>query len=206
VEWIQEINQQFNTSLAATVVYDYPSLREFSKFVETEINKGNNQTVSGPFISLSSGPLTNDSLLAHKPVSQSSRIPNQTGILPMGLQEELIQSLAKTLSIKENEITANTKFTEIGLDSIISVEWIQAINQQYGTSLAAAFIYNYPTIRDFVEFFGKEINLPKGETNQNQVVSNSAVSVHYLIQQVQQGVLDIEQADQLLHQLYEPKA
>ncbi|MBP2633741.1 MAG: bacillaene synthesis, partial [Firmicutes bacterium] len=50
------------------------------------------------------------------------------------LQEELTESLAEVLYMERNEVDIDKKFIDLGLDSIIGVEWVKVINKQYGTA------------------------------------------------------------------------
>ncbi|MCP5006113.1 MAG: hypothetical protein GY941_19565, partial [Planctomycetes bacterium] len=73
------------------------------------------------------------------------------------LQKTLKLSLAKALYMKESEIDKEKPFIEMGLDSIVGVEWIKAINQEYRTSVSATKVYDYPTIEKFALFLEQEI-------------------------------------------------
>ena len=36
MEWVQDINKSYGTNITATRVYDYPSIREFAKYLREE--------------------------------------------------------------------------------------------------------------------------------------------------------------------------
>ncbi|WP_425263944.1 thioesterase domain-containing protein [Thermoflavimicrobium dichotomicum] len=76
---------------------------------------------------------------------------------------ELMRGLADTLSMNPSDIDADSKFIDLGLDSITGVEWIQAINREYGTSIPASKVYDYPSIREFAHFLQKELTKQEGE-------------------------------------------
>ncbi|TMC16274.1 MAG: hypothetical protein E6J34_20305, partial [Chloroflexi bacterium] len=63
------------------------------------------------------------------------------------LEKELVRSLAQILYMQESTIPVETPFVEIGLDSVIGVEWIQSLNKQYASQLKVSSLYDYPTIR-----------------------------------------------------------
>jgi polyketide synthase PksN len=114
------------------------------------------------------------------------------------LQDELVLSLAKMLSVKRNDIDLDANFVDVGLDSIIGVEWIQTLNKHYGLSLPTTKIYDYPTIRLFSDFLSKECNTNKLELKSNKLhATTSDLTLQELVQRVQSGILSIEQADQL---------
>lgn len=67
------------------------------------------------------------------------------------------------------------KFIDLGLDSIIGVEWVQAINKQYGTAIAASKVYDYPSIREFAGFLEKELNNLKSISSSSGIHQSRAI-------------------------------
>ncbi|MBZ9609902.1 SDR family NAD(P)-dependent oxidoreductase [Clostridium estertheticum] len=109
----------------------------------------------------------------------------QTNLEMESIRKELITSLAKVLGMEYSEIDINDNFVDLGVDSIIGVEWIQVINKQYDTTIAKTNVYEYPTIEKFAGFLKKEVT--------------KSPLLHEMIQQVQQGTLDAEQAEKLFY-------
>jgi len=220
VEWIQAVNKQYGTTIMATKVYDYPSIREFAGFLDKELSIQSNppkriQAISSldqspKEFSLQSIELTSIESATDLRGSTPDQIENQGRSNPLAvsfsvetLQEELATSLAEALYMKQSDVDMDANFIDMGLDSIIGVEWIQAVNKQYGITIMATKVYDYPNIREFAGFLEKELNNHhRGGLNQMSLQSISSSSLRGLIQQVQEGNLDIEEADQNLHQLY----
>ena len=73
------------------------------------------------------------------------------------LQDELTTSLAEALYMKRSDVDIDKKFIDMGMDSIIGVEWIKAINKRYGISVPSTKVYDYPTISEFSEYLAKEL-------------------------------------------------
>ncbi|MDQ0495501.1 polyketide synthase PksN [Paenibacillus brasilensis] len=186
VEWVRSINKHYKTSITATKVYDYPTIRDFSKFVEKEL---------GGSLSKSIASFSAVSTLDHSPAElslpsvalepeKSAEASIQVNLMPISiekqaqasmaecsasaelLQEELTASLAEALYMERSEIEADKNFIDIGLDSIIGVEWVRNMNKRYGTSVVATKVYDYPTILQFAAFLAQEINKQEGSFNQ----------------------------------------
>ncbi|KAF3469296.1 SDR family NAD(P)-dependent oxidoreductase [Streptomyces sp. Tu 3180] len=68
-------------------------------------------------------------------------VPDQASLV-----RELAASLADALYLLEEEVDPDTKFTDIGLDSIVGVEWMNAINKRYGLDLTVTRLYDHPTV------------------------------------------------------------
>ncbi len=69
--------------------------------------------------------------------------------------------MAKALYIKPGSIDMDKPFIDMGLDSIVGVEWINGLNKQYGLSIAATKVYDYSSLVEFSRFFEKELKLRK---------------------------------------------
>ncbi|MDE5123554.1 MAG: phosphopantetheine-binding protein [Trichodesmium sp. St19_bin1] len=68
-----------------------------------------------------------------------------------GIKETLKQSLADALYADISEIEEDKKFVELGLDSIVGVEWITSINKIYNLNIKATKVYDYPTLLDLAK-------------------------------------------------------
>ncbi|MCP5006563.1 MAG: hypothetical protein GY941_21875, partial [Planctomycetes bacterium] len=73
------------------------------------------------------------------------------------LQEELKTSLAKALYMKESDIDLEKPFIEMGVDSIVGVEWVKTINQEYKTNITASKVYDYPNIGELANYLQKHL-------------------------------------------------
>lgn len=75
------------------------------------------------------------------------------------LQQQLVESLADALYLKSSEIDPTKSFMDLGLDSIIGVEWLNTINKFYKTDIAASVVYDYPTIQQLASFLYEKLSL-----------------------------------------------
>ena len=82
------------------------------------------------------------------------------------IKETLKQSLAEALYADISEIEEDKKFVDLGLDSIVGVEWITSINATYNLNMKATKLYDYPTLLDLVQYISSQI---KNSPNRNQL-------------------------------------
>lgn len=73
------------------------------------------------------------------------------------LREQLIISLAESLYLNPTEVDIDKPFVDLGLDSIVGVEWIKVINKTYDLEIAATKVYDYANIRTFASFLYNEL-------------------------------------------------
>jgi polyketide synthase PksN len=130
---------------------------------------------------------------------------NDSGVHPVSkvdtslaqLQAELANSLAAALFLDPSEIQMRTGFIDIGLDSVVGVQWVQAINKTYGTNITATKIYDYPSILQFSQYLHEELQngTPKNGT------AHKSLSFDQILRNVQSGILDADHAAQLLEEI-----
>jgi len=114
--------------------------------------------------------------------------------LALRLEEELSQSLAQTLYMEQSNVDVERPFVTMGLDSVVGVEWIHSLNKQYACNMKASVVYDYPTIRQLADFLQKEFL----KRQHRPTPSISSLTLDDILQQVQQGILDPEKAEELL--------
>jgi polyketide synthase PksN len=117
------------------------------------------------------------------------------------LQEELRVSLAEALCIRQGDVEMDKKFIEMGMDSIIGVEWIQTINKHYGIALPATKIYDYPTIREFAGFLAREMKAQNAGAVTKPLGPATSTALDDMLLQVYEGSLDSEQANQRFQEM-----
>ncbi|NGO06588.1 SDR family NAD(P)-dependent oxidoreductase, partial [Streptomyces sp. HC44] len=91
------------------------------------------------------------------PTPPVSPAPVQSGPSLSVLREELRAGLAAVLFLSESEVDPRRNFVELGLDSIIGVEWVKSINKAYGTSLTATRLYDYPSVAELAAYVAQLI-------------------------------------------------
>ena len=130
VEWVKNINRRYGTALSATRVYDYPSIDLLAEYLAEQTGAvGVGAVVEAP---AQAAPVA-----AAQPQARAAD----------ELQRELRDSLAEALYMRPGDIGLDKSFTELGLDSIVGVEWMKQVNQRYGTQIAALRVYDYPSVR-----------------------------------------------------------
>lgn len=119
------------------------------------------------------------------------------------VQEKLVRSLASILLMEESELDLESPFIEMGLDSVIGVEWVQAINKQFGIKIPATRVYDHPNIPAFAKFIQEEMKRKAGIAGDEPAIATSltALSLEEILDRVQQKTLDITEAERLIEEL-----
>jgi natural product biosynthesis luciferase-like monooxygenase protein len=73
------------------------------------------------------------------------------------LVDELRRSLADSLYLQPSEISVNKPFIELGLDSVIAVEWMRHLNQRFGLNVPVTKLYDYPDVTGLAGYIAGEL-------------------------------------------------
>jgi 3-oxoacyl-(acyl-carrier-protein) synthase/acyl carrier protein len=153
-------------------LYDYPSVGELAAFLAPVVS-GAPEVVSTPVGPLEAVAVPVESLEAaavagvavEEPVVAVSAAPagngGGSGRAVVVLRRELRAGLAAALFLSEGEVDVDRNFVELGLDSIIGVEWVRSINREYGTSLTATRLYDYPSVGELAAFLAPVVSVPE---------------------------------------------
>lgn len=139
VEWVDALNKRFGLRWSATVLYQHPTIKKLGEQLRGQLD-----------------------LAAATPRNQApAPEPAPAGIDEASDRSELIaglaQQLAEALYLPVGDIDPDSIFTDLGMDSIIGVEWVSTINKKYGTSLSATALYQHPTLVRLAGFIREEL-------------------------------------------------
>ncbi|MFI6847351.1 SDR family NAD(P)-dependent oxidoreductase [Kitasatospora sp. NPDC050467] len=168
VEWIKTLNKKYGTALTAARLYDYPTVREFADFLNGEMAASAPEPapvpVPVPVVEPAPAPVAEPAPVVAGPAPVAAAQPAPVVARPVRpksvLIDELRSSLAEALFLESGEIDAGRNFVELGMDSIIGVEWVKTINRMYGTSLTATRLYDYATLRELAGHLETQIPAP----------------------------------------------
>ncbi|WP_437581594.1 beta-ketoacyl synthase N-terminal-like domain-containing protein [Sorangium sp. So ce887] len=178
VEWVQSINKKYGITLTANNVYAHPTLAEFAELLASELRAGQGQAAASPaqgavLQPVRTAPAPTPPRPAAPPsaagVTVTAGAPSAPASAPVSvhrravasskeMQEQLVESLAELLFLARSDIDVDKKFIEMGLDSILGVEWVHSLNKKYGVSITANNVYENPTVAEFARFLAGELN------------------------------------------------
>lgn len=136
------------------------------------------------------------------------------------LRTEMTASFASVLFMDPSDVIETKPVGELGMDSVLAVEWVRELNSSYGLALEAIETYDHPTLRAMIKLVAQRLNLvgegseeaeddtlpeeactatgtPDG-TSAPAPQSAAPLSIEEILQQVRDGRLPIEEAERLL--------
>ncbi|QRN93164.1 SDR family NAD(P)-dependent oxidoreductase [Archangium violaceum] len=144
VEWVKLINERFGLKLPATKLYDHPTLVDLSAFIAGRL--------AGQAAPVAPAPERN------RPAQPKEEVARPAQDQTASIKQTLAKQLTALLFLKEGEVREDEKFVDLGMDSIIGVEWIKSINQHFGLKLAATKLYDHPTLDDLARFIDRNLS------------------------------------------------
>ena len=79
------------------------------------------------------------------------------------VEEILRETLAESLYLRAVDVGLHATFVDLGMDSVMGVEWLPVIHERLGVSLGPTKIYEYPTLRDLAAFVFSQ--MPKAKAD-----------------------------------------
>jgi len=149
--------QKIATSKIDTTTVKVPKIR-LNKVEETASYETKTAIVPQKIKVTHTNPISKPSNHVEAPKSTESVAENGALHSKEQLKQMLIQTLAKSLYLEPFEIDPDKSFTDIGLDSIVGVEWIKTINKNLNMELSSTKIYDYATINELAKYLTKEVN------------------------------------------------
>ncbi|MCC5025747.1 MAG: amino acid adenylation domain-containing protein [Candidatus Synoicihabitans palmerolidicus] len=140
VELVKVINQKFAVTVPAARFYDFATVGEFVAFIVAEVE-------SVP--PLEAVPELGDS-------GPKSKVASGVGA---GVGETVIRLIADTLLMKKSRVTPDRAFSELGLDSLLTVELAKKLSAEFGVTMTSSMLYEQVTPRRLSTFL-TEITTP----------------------------------------------
>ncbi|OEU94845.1 SDR family NAD(P)-dependent oxidoreductase [Streptomyces oceani] len=166
VEWVKAINKRCGTDLTATKLYDHPSVRELATFLQGQpaapapVQAAPVQAAPVQAAPVQAAPGQADAVEPESATETPARSVEPAGtpaadrprVSRTALLEDVRASLAEELFLDAEDIAADRNLVELGMDSIVGVEWVKTLNKNHGTSLTATQLYDHPTVRGLTDF------------------------------------------------------
>ncbi|XGV87467.1 MAG: SDR family oxidoreductase [Limnothrix sp. BL-A-16] len=147
VDLIRSVNQAFGLELRTTVLFDYPTARSLAQHLQTLPN------LQAPLESIPAAVAPPNLAISNPLAAPTASVSPVAPTLPSldGLETQVRGLVADCLEIAPEEIEAEGRFADYGLDSISAVDLIRSVNQAFGLELRTTVLFDYPTVRSLAQ-------------------------------------------------------
>lgn len=151
VDLVKRINQLYHVKLGAVKIYQYPNLIEFARYLYDTLSC---ETIkSSSLVMEKKAEINAEPRVMEEKEDKNTPKPKETTNQSFEtIVDELTRSLAEELFLDVSEIHCETSFLELGLDSIISVNWVRELSKKYKRNINTTKIYQYPNIYELARY------------------------------------------------------
>lgn len=172
MEFVQKINQNLSLTLKVSELYEHVNIKRLATYIDSL--KDIDHVV---------GSTTNN--ITSQKIDQKAQERTVTGVVLPSFnphKDQLKELLAEVLAIDKEIISDDKVFSEMGLDSILGLEFVSKINKAFGTELRVDSLYEYVCINKLA----------------NQLAIVVKPSVDKVLEEVYRGQLGTTEAENIL--------
>ncbi|WP_054739557.1 SDR family NAD(P)-dependent oxidoreductase [Cellulosilyticum ruminicola] len=158
VEWIESINNTFNLNIEASTIYHYSTIDELGEYIYQELGAGSKTLEEHDVQKISTEESTAQEIAASEEqvvISEEASIDPSRNIEE--IKNTLLTKLTEVMGI-DDDLDMDTSFIDMGVDSIVGVEWIESINNIFNLNIEASMIYHYSTIEELAQYIEEQLN------------------------------------------------
>jgi acyl carrier protein len=182
VEWIRALAGTAGGAPTVADLYDHPTVRALA----AELARRGRTVGDAPESPvLPGGPAPTVARAAPEP----PEAPVPPALSAESLEAELSALLAEVLYLEDTRPGPQEKFADLGLDSVLAVEWVGVLNRRYGAGLQATDVYDHPTVADLARHLAAR---PRDGG------AGRPVDLDAVLRLVSAGDLDLERAEELI--------
>ncbi|MBU8854956.1 SDR family NAD(P)-dependent oxidoreductase [Bacillus sp. FJAT-26377] len=182
LEFAKNITKEFKVDFKTIRIYDYPTIESLSIYLTKQATVVKQDKDKSLTIKKKEKGNLKDNIKSH----EMKNMKNSDIIKKLKLL------LAETLYIKETKINEKTPFDELGLDSILALEFAKNITKEFKIDFKTIRIYDYPTIERLTHYLEKYLSNPANNYRKSEGMINSSNLVDKTVQNecLPEGELD----------------
>jgi probable biosynthetic protein (TIGR04098 family) len=145
VEFTKKINKTLGLSLNTAKLYSYPSVKELANALKIAAKPSIDNKKEG-FTKIKLQPIET---FGYKEIAIEKETEEVSiGTLNKECEKTLNELLCDLLYVTPEELEHEQTFVELGLDSILGVEFTKKIRKQWNIDFTTAQLYSYPTLKE----------------------------------------------------------
>ncbi len=159
VEFVKALNRNLALTLKATDLYSKPTVDELTAYISDILEKGTTARVPSkaeeiehatiPTFNKSNGSQEKQIQLPSVPVNIEPETAKTNGY--ESIDTRLSTLLCELLYMAPEELDRDKSFVELGLDSVLGVEFIKSLNKSFSLELRATDLYHYTTVHELID-------------------------------------------------------
>lgn len=215
VELVNQLNESFGITLRTIVVFDYPDINTLTNYIyenfADELMLTDDQSASvteGPLHAHTSAD-THHQTASTQQTSVSTMVRPERQQLPEDsnvsqdmyeyIEQTIVKELADSLRTTQEDISLMQDFSSYGVDSIVSVELINKLNDNLQISLRTIVIFDHPNVKELARYiyaeYGDQINNDMPLKTAHSEIEDDDEDLMRLLDKLESGELDLEEVN-----------
>lgn len=154
VELISELNQSLQIALSPTTLFDYHSVQKLAEHLaERYADELIRQSLPTADVA-TKGNLIAETVKPQRPATSRAELNASNRV-----RQIVCQKTAEVLLVSTDELDEACSFHELGVDSIVGVELVNALNEQLQLSLSPSVLYDHTSVLQLTEHICSQIEL-----------------------------------------------
>ncbi len=154
VEWLRWIENEFGRKLTVSILYDHSTVRNLAGHLASQLSTtiDDDSTKEIPDSPASVVPASASESQKSFTLGEVEDGNNQRPCTIQELQSCLLSSLSEIFYVDVSDVELDAVFIELGLDSILSAEWIRWINSRFGLQQSVSVLYDHPSVQQLSNY------------------------------------------------------
>ncbi|MCP4698377.1 MAG: SDR family NAD(P)-dependent oxidoreductase, partial [Gammaproteobacteria bacterium] len=147
------LNQQFNLDLTPAVLFEHPSLADFSSYLSQTYKAAVSEEstdIDTPDIETEPLQVSEESADIEAPKIETK--PLQTSLL---IGDALLTEVSAILKVEAADIDLDEEMSNYGFDSINLTDLTNRLNQRFGLELTPAVLFEHPSLAEFSSYLSQ---------------------------------------------------
>ena len=161
VEFTKMVQKTLAVEVAASKLYEYTTLESLSQYIDKIKVETVEQTIgtdSHPQEVVEAN--SNSQAIANSdPLMNSVNTQSDEVQIVGSCADKVLHQLSNVLGTSVEKIETSKEFVDLGLDSILGVEFVEQLNRDLGTSIKATKLYEFSNVDCFMAHVDEQISL-----------------------------------------------
>ncbi|OIK06043.1 hypothetical protein BIV23_09960 [Streptomyces monashensis] len=189
VEYAATVNAHYGTSVKAAVLVDHPTPLAFARYMMRELGPAG---TTQPAADTPPAPAPFAAAMRPAPVAPAPVAPQTSPASPV--LDVLREEVARILCCDPWDIDSTASFPVLGLDSMLSAEFVAVVNRMYGLRERAVTLYDHPNLHSLASYINGLLPAAAVPSSAAPATGPGPMPLEDLLDAVRDGRVTVDQA------------
>ncbi|WP_437836519.1 SDR family NAD(P)-dependent oxidoreductase [Sorangium sp. So ce1153] len=157
IKFVKAVNESLSIDLETTVIFDYSSLSQLAGHI---LSRYRDRLTGAPSTG-AGAPARPERLAGAEPKRPATAAPRARASSPGGavteqalrarVQQRLLERVCESLQLEAGEVDFDVALADYGMDSIIGIKFVKAVNESLSIELETTVIFDYSSLSQLAD-------------------------------------------------------